>query len=229
MFVYMNQSTPGHIAFAAPVTVPFNTASSSPEGVTIADLDGDNHPDVIVIFQDRLTVMQSDGQNPPGFVEHDFSSTFSTPLSDVVAGDLNGDGKPDVVIRSGVGTILKVFLNTSSTGALSFAGSGIDVIFNTGPNNGGTNEPSGVHSLALADVNHDGRPDITVTDVNKGLAVVAINQITPGSFNFSFSDPVGFSTGGHPASVFVVDMTGDSRPDLLVGNESGLVQILPGL
>src|SRR5205823_14177241 len=84
------------------------------------------------------------------------------------------------------------------------------LIFATGPN------PT---SVAIADLNGDGRPDLVVTNggqysVVRGHSVSVLFGNGDGTFG-SRSD---LDVGELPQSVVVADLNGDGRPDLAVGN-----------
>src|SRR5581483_11393172 len=72
-------------------------------------------------------------------------------------------------------------------------------------------------SLALADVNGDGKPDIVVANINDNKASVLRNTTAPGSAA-SFAAPQSFATGARPRSVTVADVNGDGQPDIVVAN-----------
>src|SRR5581483_3260458 len=66
-------------------------------------------------------------------------------------------------------------------------------------------------SLALADVNGDGKPDIVVANINDNKASVLRNTTAPGS-------AASFAAGARPRSVTVADVNGDGQPDIVVAN-----------
>ena len=72
-------------------------------------------------------------------------------------------------------------------------------------------------SIAVADVNGDGRPDIVVTN-NRGGAV----GVLLGNGDGTFQAAVAYGSGAHEAmSAAVADVNGDGKPDLLVANWCG--------
>jgi hypothetical protein len=87
----------------------------------------------------------------PGFAQVSFQppSIISSPNlpNDVFVADLNGDGKPDLVATQGGSNMVSVFLNTGSGLPASPSGT-----FLTGG--------VGTNSVAVADFNEDGIPDI---------------------------------------------------------------------
>ena len=67
-------------------------------------------------------------------------------------------------------------------------------------------------SVALADVNGDGIPDMIVA--NSGGSSVSVLL---GNGNGTFQAQKTFATGGRPAAVAVADVNGDGKADLIVG------------
>lgn len=144
-----------------------------------------------------------------------FSNISFTPKTDitagnqpyfVTAGDLDGDGKPDMVVGLGnIGLGLRLFRNTSTGGGISFAP---PVTRST---------PHIAYSLALGDMDGDGRLDIIVTD-NTVNASVYRNNSTVGTL--SFASPVYLSLGsGLAQGIGVGDLDGDGRTDLVIADQ----------
>jgi FG-GAP-like repeat/FG-GAP repeat len=71
-------------------------------------------------------------------------------------------------------------------------------------------------SVAVADVNGDGKPDALVANQSSNTIGVLL-----GNGDGTFQAAVTFSSGGvGPASVAVADVNGDGKPDALVANQS---------
>ncbi len=171
---FQNGSTPG--TFQAPVSFP---AGAQPQAVRIADVNGDGLPDLIVANRGPgsdgtgspgVTVLLQDAAHPGSFLA---AVTYSTPWGavDVAVGDLNGDGKPDLVVASlgpgPTGAVSVLLQNASSPGtfgaATSYAGYGQPL------------------SVAIADLNGDGHPDIAVADGNSATVLLQ-SATSPGTF-----------------------------------------------
>ena len=77
-------------------------------------------------------------------------------------------------------------------------------------------------SVALADVNGDGKPDLIVANicVSSGSCGNGTVSVLLGNGDGTFKTAVSYSSGGYYASaVAVADVNGDGIPDLLVANQ----------
>src|SRR5438552_1418411 len=86
--------------------------------------------------------------------------------------------------------------------------------------------PTGSFSVAVADLNGDGKPDAVATN-NWGGSV----SVLLGNGNGTFQTQAAFGTGSEPGSVTVADFNGDGKPDVAVGNGyivSNYVSVLLG-
>src|SRR5207302_2431101 len=78
----------------------------------------------------------------------------------------------------------------------------------------------GPRSVAVADVNGDGKPDLVV--VNQGNSSTPGNTagVLLGNGDGTFGPQRTFPVGFGPFLVAVADVNGDGRPDLVVANEN---------
>jgi len=171
---FQNGSSPG--TFQAAVSFP---AGAQPQAVRIADVNGDGLPDLIVANRGPgndgtgspgVSVLLQDAAHPGSFLA---AATYSTPWGavDVAVGDLDGDGKSDLVVASlgpgPTGAVSVLLQNASSPGTFGAANS-----------YAGYGQPL---SVAIADLNGDGHPDIAVADANSATVMLQ-SATSPGTF-----------------------------------------------
>ena len=195
--------------FGAAATYSMGTGSQ-PISLAVADVNGDGKLDVLTANYGGNTAGVLLGTGTGSFgTAATFSTGFgSTPYSIAVA-DVSGDGKLDVLTANISSDNVAVLLGT---GTGSF---GSVALYNTGNN-------SGPRSLAVADVNGDGRPDALVannatTISGNGAAGVLLGTGT-GSFGPIATYPSGAVT--YPRGIAVADVNGDGKPDLALANSN---------
>jgi hypothetical protein len=179
--------------------------------VAIADLNGDGKPDLAVVEGDSMfSVLLGNGD---GTFQAPVSYSSGGPYASSVAiADLNGDGKLDVVFAGNVagrGGVVGVLLGN---GDGTFQ---TPVSYSTGA--------WGNDSVAIADLNGDGYPDLVVaseclTDECSGDRSGAVSVLL-GNGDGTFRAPANYGSGGWEASsVAIADLNGDGYPDLAVSN-----------
>ncbi len=203
--VLRNTSSASSIAFATKTDF---TTGSGPNSVAIGDLDGDGKPDLAVANSSSSTVSVLRNTGTSGSIAFAAKIDFTTgivPVS-VAIGDLDGDGKPDLAVANLSSSTVSVFLNISSSGSIAFAAK---TDFTTG---------SGPNSVAIGDLDGDGKPDLAVA--NNGSASVSVYRNTGSSGSIAFTAKTDFTTGSFPQSVAIGDLDGDGKPDLAVANRN---------
>jgi FG-GAP-like repeat/IPT/TIG domain/FG-GAP repeat/Secretion system C-terminal sorting domain len=217
-YVYRNVSSTGIIeasSFSGPVE--FSASPNLLSESKVADIDGDGRPDIIgVIYGDRVVVFRN--ASVPGTIN---SSSFDTPVifttglgtnpNDIVIGDLDLDGKPEIVTGNYQGGI-SILKNQTSLGGISANSFATPVNMVTD----GT-----TFSVAIADIDRDGKPEIIGANSVEHTISVFHNTSTIGTIdNNSFAGKVSFSTGPDSRPVFVSasDLDSDGFIDLAVVN-----------
>ncbi|MFM7859692.1 MAG: FG-GAP repeat domain-containing protein, partial [Flammeovirgaceae bacterium] len=145
--------------------------------------------------------------------------TTGSEARSVAIGDLDGDGKPDLAVANGGSGTVSIFRNTSSLGVFSSSSFSAKVDFTTG---------FSPYSVAIGDLDGDGKPDLAVANVNSATVSIFRNTSASGTITASsFSTKVDFGTGSSPSSVTIGDLDGDGKADLAVANRgSSTISVL---
>src|ERR1035437_1946260 len=221
--VLLNTTAPGATTPSFATQQTFATGSY-PQSVTVADVNGDGLPDLIVanLVSNTVSVLlntTAPGATTPSFATQQTFAVGNSPISVTVA-DVNGDGLPDLIVGNAGSNTVSVLLNTTPAPATTFDGNSFAAqqTFATG------SDPC---SATVADVNGDGKPDLIVANYNSATVSVLLNTTAPGATTPSFATQQTFAVGSGPESVTVADVNGDGKPDLIVANRgSATVSVL---
>jgi hypothetical protein len=89
---------------------------------------------------------------------------------------------------------------------------------------GGSGEAGDFRTVAVADVNGDGKPDVTVTNFSSNTLGVLLGN-GDGTFQSAMTVNPGIQ---NPTAIVIADVNGDGKPDLVVGIWSGGVGVMLG-
>ncbi|MCH8012701.1 MAG: VCBS repeat-containing protein [Candidatus Marinimicrobia bacterium] len=213
IFLLRNTSSPGRIAFRQARYFPRGiSVGNAPWSVAIGDLNGDGKPDLAVTnyVHDQGFYTVSVLRNQSSLISiiiEGVEDTFQVgyqPWS-VAMGDLDGDGKLDLAVTNIASNSVSVLRNTSDDGGRITFAPRVDFAVGSGP-----------RSVAIGDLDGDGKPDLAVTNASTTTVSVLGNQSSKG--NLSFAPRVDFAVGSGPQSVAIGDLDGDGKPDLAVTN-----------
>jgi hypothetical protein len=122
----------------------------------------------------------------------------------VAVADLNADGKLDLVTTNAGDNSVSILWGNGNGTFNNGTFNGVGGTFGTGAS------PA---SVAVADLNGDGKLDLVTTNVGDSSLSVLLNQ-----GNGAFGTAETFAVGTYPASVAAGDFNGDGFPDLAVAN-----------
>ena len=191
--------------------------------VAVGDLNGDGKPDIVV---SRACASNCDTTGADVLLGNG-NGTFLPPVTYTTGGydfaaiavaDVNGDGKPDLVVGSGCAD------NTCVNGGVSvLLGNGDGTFgaprtYSAGYTNGGF----GGRSIAVRDLNGDGKPDVIVPSFCLDSSCKTGGGVTVllGNGDGTVQPAVTYSSGGYGAFIGVAaaDLNGDGKPDLAIAN-----------
>ena len=195
--------------FGPEISGPFVDMSRITHGLVVQDFNGDGKPDAAVLSTQpaSIIVYLQDGEGA-------FLGPTTYPLNnegwELTSGDVNGDGIVDLVVPQAVSDSVSVLLGRGDGTFQTLT----DVIL-------ASRAPV---SAAIADVNHDGRADLIVTNndwINGSGIDVAL-----GNGDGTFATPVVYAASTrslpplqpYPSEIGVADLDRDGNLDLIYAN-----------
>ncbi|MGA2001938.1 MAG: FG-GAP-like repeat-containing protein [Terriglobales bacterium] len=201
-----------------------------PDALAVGDVNGDGKPDLVV---GNFCDSACDVSGVVGVLLGNGDGTFQAPVSyssggwdinSVAIGDVNGDGKPDIVVAN--------FCQNMNGGWCGWPGS-VAVLLGNG--DGTFQAPviyynpdgDGYFSVAIGDVNGDGKPDLVVANGCFQTCASSVVSVMLGNGDGTFQPPVDHNLdGGYAESVAIADLNGDGRLDLAVADSQGVSVLL---
>src|SRR5215813_10007520 len=169
----------------------------NPVAIAVGDFNADGYPDFAVANRSSNNVTVRLG----GFSSS--SATFAVGASPaaIAVGDFNWDGLQDLVVANSGDNNLTILLG------------GANGVFAAAPG-GPIAVEKGPDSLAVADFNRDGIPDLAVANAGITSVTVLLGDGS-GGFHPASGSPlkVGTNAGSISLAVAAADFNGDGRPD----------------
>ncbi len=203
--VFRNTSAAGAISFANKVDI---TTGNSPYSAAISDFDGDGKPDIATANRGGTnTVSLLRNTSTVGAVSFAAKADIAAgndPIS-IAAADLTSDGKPDIALVNYFGSNASVYKNISTPGTISFS-SKTDIATGQFP-----------ISIAIGDVDIDGKQDIVVANFVDNTVSVLQNFSDQNNFSFQKKD---YATAAGPVAIAINDFNGDGYSDIITANQT---------
>ena len=210
--IYRNTSNIGNISFDTAFS--FGPEYLNSFGFAVSDIDNDGKPDLILTNSGRLQIFRNISQK--GDIVFANSVTYNvtnTGFSSCVA-DFDGDNKSDIALFAC--DSISIIRNISTPGSINFATNINRYASDNWCSSRVANFAGTINSIAAADIDGDGKPDIIVSNIATNTISVFKNKSTSGVI--SFQPQVHYATGNLPAQLFVNDVNGDGKPDIEVAN-----------
>ena len=230
--IYPNKSVPGYIFFDPPVDIPLGSIWN----ITLNDFDQDGRIDIA----GSTSQLQGDSQfaifrnkNAPGILSaNGFEQLYSLEVLPpyiyfLTTSDLNNDGAIDVlfnsfdlVTSSNNQNIFQILQNNSLPGVPSFEQKTIQ-----DPSRG-----QGATSYTAHDLNGDERKEILSTARSNASASKLTVWEGPGATaDITLNTPEVIFTDNTLVAMATGDVTGDSKPELLISTTRGTFKILENI
>lgn len=191
--------------------VNLNISGSIPSRVLTGDFNHDGKLDFVVAVNPvgiSTLIGNGDGTFQPAVVKG-----VSLGNGSAASGDLNHDGNLDLVLP-----------NSTAKGVNVLLGNG-DGTFGAATNfTVPTSLASSLYAIAVADLNHDGNPDVVTAEQLASNAVTVLLGDGTGKLTV-FTN---YALSSAAVSVAIADLNDDGIPDLLVGTTGGYIQVMLG-
>jgi hypothetical protein len=188
---------------------PFDSVLVS--SIAFADVDGDSDPDLLITGRNNnwqliaKLYMNDDGSG--GFTEATGTPFDGVEHSSIAFADVDGDGDQDVLVTgeySFLQPMSKLYTNDGSGGFTEVLGTPFDDVRNS--------------SIAFADVDGDGDPDVLITGLSSNGRIAKL-YTNDGSGGFTEVTSTPFDGVEH-SSIAFADVDGDGDPDVLISGVS---------
>ncbi|TRX37096.1 FG-GAP-like repeat-containing protein [Flavobacterium restrictum] len=200
--VLRNTATSGALTTSSFATkVDFSTGSSS-QSVAIGDLDGDGKPDLAVANSYSISVLRNTATSGTITTNSfaykvDFTTDYVSSLQSVAIGDFDGDSKPDLAVVDLSSSTVSVLRNNATSGAITISSFASKVDFATGKY---------PRSVAIGDLDGDGRPDLAVSSGGGGTSVSSLVSVLRNAGTNSYLSSL-TTTAGAISPVFATATT----------------------
>jgi len=183
------------------------------EGIKLGDLDRDGDLDVIIAAR----WYENTGNILGPWTEHFYSTLWRHADTEVQCSDLNNDGRPDIVLTPAelMGGIYHIswFEAPEDAKKPDWREHVIEEV-----------QETVVHSLGVADMNNDGKPDVVIAEMHQGVDPDEVRVYLNQGGGLTWMMEVLSTTGSH--DIVLVDIGADGDIDIVGANHAGSFQMV---
>ncbi|NJN00638.1 MAG: VCBS repeat-containing protein, partial [Aquincola sp.] len=169
------------------------------EGLVVADIDGDSHPDVVI----NQAWLRNPGNlnDPASWLAVPYCTDWNWPHANLAVADINGDGRADIVM--GPAEPANMFFRLSWCEAAKQPGAPwIEHVIDP-------RVETTMHSVLAGDLDGDGRVGIVTASMHISTGPKDVAAYRTESGGLSWSRTLIDSTGSHAAKLVDIDRDGD--------------------
>lgn len=194
-------STP---SFASALT---SGTATGPVALACADLDGDGRPDIVLVERDanQLSIFRNTSSLGSLSIAAPISLALPSSPREIAFGDFNNDNRLDLATVSAGSSQFSIHLNLTVTPGTLLFSARQDFSTGTSP-----------RSLAIGDLNGDGRVDIAVANGSESFCSVYLNTTAQNAPSVAFPTREDLTTGSSPTEILISDFNADGAPELAV-------------
>lgn len=191
-----------------------------PLDIIAADLDNDGKAELVISdYYDLQAAVFKNTSTTPGTIT--FGTATLLPLEGyslaLAVGDLDGDNLPDLVVsklKQNARFAFNVWRNTGSQGNFAFTNISEHLL------------DYEAYSMAITDMNGDGKPDVLVANGTYNSRVSVFQNLSSGGITLAAAKH--YSTGNEPTRILACDLNGDAKQDLITGHRLSMLYTSSG-
>lgn len=213
-----NTSSSTAVSFTA-VTGPV-LPGKRPLDIIAADLDNDGKAELVISdYYGLNAAVFKNTSSTPGSIIFGAATLLSLDGYSLAcaAGDLDGDNMPDLVIskmKQNARFAFNVWKNTGTQGNFAFTNAGEYPL------------DYEAYSMAITDMNGDGKPDVLAGNGTYNSRVSIFRNLSVSSITLAAAEH--YTTGNEPVRILACDMNGDAKQDLITANRLSAIYTSSG-